>query len=257
MFLSLSPFEYVQDGYILINVIPGFRHYRVLDDRISAPTGAYYSVVFLWDADDISGRYFDAGEPTESTTGGVTTYTWDEWADEDKTADFSAILERLGFTHSASEYTLDTSFTTEKTSVEYTSGANTACYTIKYFDGSGKLRQEQYRRAFPLITLPVPDEPPFAIPTTGSPVVFESGVSYSGNSPAQIWVWHSDDRAVAQAIIQSLTDAEYSLSEIVNGAGTSGRTIVEHSAGSDVYTVGYWTTADQWVWERYDGAKVE
>lgn len=45
MFLSLNPFPYIEDGYILINVVPEYAQYRVLDPNILVFNDTYYSVV--------------------------------------------------------------------------------------------------------------------------------------------------------------------------------------------------------------------
>ncbi len=45
MFLSLNPFPYIEEGYILINVIPEYSQYRVLDPSILSFDNTYYSVV--------------------------------------------------------------------------------------------------------------------------------------------------------------------------------------------------------------------
>jgi hypothetical protein len=45
MFVSVNPFPYIEDGYMLINVVPEYSEYRVLDPNILAFDNNYYSVV--------------------------------------------------------------------------------------------------------------------------------------------------------------------------------------------------------------------
>lgn len=44
MFVSVSPFDFIEEGYILINVVPEFSQYRILGTDITSYTGAYYAV---------------------------------------------------------------------------------------------------------------------------------------------------------------------------------------------------------------------
>jgi len=48
MFLSIGPFEFIEAGYILINVVPEYSQYRILDPNITTYTGDYYAVVIRY-----------------------------------------------------------------------------------------------------------------------------------------------------------------------------------------------------------------
>ena len=52
MFVSVDPFQYVESGYMLINVVPKFSEYRVLDPSITQFNGKYYSVVVPFGSDN-------------------------------------------------------------------------------------------------------------------------------------------------------------------------------------------------------------
>jgi hypothetical protein len=45
MFVSVDPFQYIENGYMLINVVPKFSEYRILDPSITQCDGSYYSVM--------------------------------------------------------------------------------------------------------------------------------------------------------------------------------------------------------------------
>jgi hypothetical protein len=52
MFVSIDPFPFIEDEYILVNVVPQFAEYRILDPNIKAPeNGKYYSVCIHFSSD--------------------------------------------------------------------------------------------------------------------------------------------------------------------------------------------------------------
>jgi hypothetical protein len=44
LFLSVDPFGFIEEGYILINVVPQFNEYRILGTDIMSYNGTYYAV---------------------------------------------------------------------------------------------------------------------------------------------------------------------------------------------------------------------
>lgn len=161
MFVSIGPFSYIEKGYVLINVVPQYNEFRVLDVDIKSFNGQYYSIALgipsdyqIPDfSDNVNGgtdnrtaMMFFGIEPVgyeySPYSGGIL-YHW-TWQERNVLQQLCSVLQSQGYIL-IDIVEINSAMAWKGTRVEMNT-INMGFYHFEYFDGKGNMIVYRYAK---------------------------------------------------------------------------------------------------------------